>query len=141
MWKSDDEIIVWGPHDGAIHYHLYHDATGKVDIIGPDILTENGHMTYSRDGRWILSDTYPDATTNERILFLFDTHSQTRHDIGSFFTPPDLGKHNRCDLHPRWSHDNKRVCIDSVHEGTRQLYLADVTYIMADQSMARAANS
>lgn len=141
MWKSDEEIIVWGPHDGAIHYHLYHDATGKVDIIGPDILTENGHMTYSRDGRWILSDTYPDATTNERILFLFDTHTQTRHDIGSFFTPPDLGKHNRCDLHPRWSHDNKHVCIDSVHEGTRQLYLADVTHIMADQSMARAANS
>ncbi len=129
MWKSDDEVIVWGPHDGAIHYHLYHDTTGIVDIIGPGILTENGHMTYSRDGRWILSDTYPDANTNERILFLFDTKTGTGHDLGSFYTPPDLGKHNRCDLHPRWSHDNTHVCIDSVHEGTRQMYLVDVTGI------------
>ncbi|GHE90817.1 hypothetical protein GCM10016455_09030 [Aliiroseovarius zhejiangensis] len=132
MWKSDSEVIVWGPHDGAIHYHLYDDTTGAARVIGPGILTENGHMTYSRDGRWILSDTYPDASTNERILFLFDTQTDTRHDLGSFYTPPDLGKHNRCDLHPRWSHDNKTVCIDSVHEGTRQMYLVDVTDIVSE---------
>ncbi len=133
MWKSDDEVIVWGPHNGAIHYHLYDDKTGKVDVIGPGILTENGHMTYSRDGRWILSDTYPDAGTNERILFLFDTKAGTRHDLGSFYTPPDLGKLNRCDLHPRWSRDNKTVCIDSVHEGTRQMYLVDVSATTVEQ--------
>ena len=126
MWKSDREIIVWGPHNGAIHYHLYNDITGQVDVIGADVLDENGHMTYSRDGRWILSDTYPDAATDERILFLYDTRTSQRHDLGSFFTPPDLGKHNRCDLHPRWSRNNSHVCIDSVHEGRRQMYLIDV---------------
>ena len=127
MWKSDTEIIVWGPHNGKIHYHLYDDTTAQVSIVGPGILDENGHMTYARDGRWLLSDTYPDAKTNERILFLFDTENAQRYDLGRFYTPPDLGKHNRCDLHPRWSRDNKAVCIDSVHEGTRQLYLIDVT--------------
>ena len=126
MWKSDTEIIVWGPHNGKIHYHLYDDTTAQVSIVGPGILDENGHMTYARDGRWLLSDTYPDAQTNERILFLFDTENAQRYDLGQFYTPPDLGKHNRCDLHPRWSRDNKTVCIDSVHEGTRQLYLIDV---------------
>ena len=130
MWKSDNEIIVWGPHDGEIHYHLYNDTSGKVEIVGPGILTENGHMTYSHDGRWILSDTYPDANTNERILFLFDTCNGTRHDLGSFYTPPDLGKHNRCDPHPRWSHDNTAVCIDSVHDGTRQMYLVNVANLV-----------
>ncbi len=124
--------IVWGPHDGAIHYHLYDDTTGRARVIGPGILTENGHMTYSRDRRWILSDTDPDANTNERILFLFDTQTDTRHDLGSFYTPPDLGTHNRCDLHPRWSHDNTQVCIDTVHEGTRQMYLLDVTDIVSE---------
>lgn len=126
MWKSDTEIIVWGPHNGKIHYHLYDDITAQVSVVGPGILDENGHMTYARDGRWLLSDTYPDAKTNERTLFLFDTENAHRYDLGQFYTPPDLGKHNRCDLHPRWSRDNKTVCIDSVHEGTRQLYLIDI---------------
>jgi hypothetical protein len=123
MWKSDGEIIVWGPHDGKIHYHLYDDATATARVIGRDVLTENGHMSYSRDGRWLLSDTYPDKETNERILFLYDTRTGRRRDLGSFHTPPDLGKHNRCDLHPRWSRSNRQVCIDSVHEGSRQMYL------------------
>ncbi|WP_114967020.1 hypothetical protein [Alkalilacustris brevis] len=130
LWKSDDEVIVWGPHDGEIHYQLYNDRTGEVTVVGPEVLTENGHMTYGRDGRWMLSDTYPDAETNKRVLFLYDTKTDTRYDLGQFYTPPDLGKHNRCDLHPRWSRDNKRVCIDSVHEGRRQMYLLDIEALL-----------
>ena len=126
LWKSDDEIIVWGPHDGEIHYQIYNDRTGKVQVVGPEVLTENGHMTYGTDGRWMLSDTYPDAETDKRALFLYDTKTDTRYDLGQFYTPSDLGKHNRCDLHPRWSRDNRRVCIDSVHEGPRQLYLLEI---------------
>ncbi len=126
IWKSDREIIVWGPHRGEIHYHLYNDFTGEVDVIGRGILNENGHMSYSNDGNWILSDTYPDAKTNKRILFLFNVNTGKRHDLGSFYTPPDLGKHNRCDLHPRWSSDNQSVCIDSIHENSRQLYIIEV---------------
>lgn len=126
MWVDDRRVIVWGPHDGAIHYHLYDDVAGTVEVIGPDCLTENGHMSFSADGRWLLSDTYPDAATDERLLFLYDMRSRRRTDIGSFHTPPDLGKHNRCDLHPRWKPDGRQVCIDSVHEGERQLYIVDV---------------
>lgn len=132
LWRSDHEVIVWGPHEGEIHYQMYDDRTGAALSVGPDVLTENGHMTYSADGRWMLSDTYPDATTNQRILFLFDAKTGLRYDLGQFHTPPDLGKHNRCDLHPRWSRDNRRVCIDSVHEGPRQMYLLDIGSLLDD---------
>jgi hypothetical protein len=128
-WKNDDEIIVWGPHRGAIHYHLYDDKTGEATVIGPGCLTENGHMTYSADGRWLLSDTYPDAVSNERLLILYDVANDRRYEIGSFYTAPDLGKPNRCDLHPRWRPDAREVCIDSVHEQLRQMYLVDVSSI------------
>jgi Tol biopolymer transport system component len=37
----------------------------------------------------------------------------------------------RCDLHPRWSRDSKKVSIDSAHEGSRQIYVLDVEKIVA----------
>lgn len=127
MWKNDTHIIVWGPHNGSIHYHLYHDALdGKVEIIGGDLLTENGHMSYSPvNQRWLLTDTYPDVDNNIRKLLIYDTERDLAHEIGEFYTS-NLKKENRCDLHPRWSHDGGQVCIDSVHENARQMYALDV---------------
>jgi len=132
MWRDDGHIVVWSPHAHRIHYHLYRDAGGgAVTVIGKGVLTENGHMSYSPvDGRWLASDTYPDARTNERTLFLFDVAAGCRYDLGSFYTDPDLGKDNRCDLHPRWSRSGGELCIDSVHENERQMYLIDVSRIV-----------
>lgn len=131
LWCSPDQIIVWGPHKGAIHYHLYQDKLpASAKVIGSGILTENGHMSYSPvNQRWMISDTYPDPATNERILFLFDTQTDTRIDLGSFYADPKLKKENRCDLHPRWNRDGTKVCIDSVHESERQMYVLDVSDI------------
>lgn len=133
LWKDDTHIVVWGPHDGSIHYHLYEDrAGGEVVVIGRGLLTENGHMTFSRtDPQWLLSDTYPDARTNERILFLYHVDRGVRYDIGTYYTSPDLKKENRCDLHPRWSRDGRRVCIDSIHDGNRQMYVLEVGALVA----------
>jgi hypothetical protein len=49
--------------------------------------------------------------------------SGRRIDRGRFYSPPELAGACRCDLHPRWSRDGRRVCFDSAHEGTRQMYL------------------
>ena len=85
-------------------------------------------MTFSpANQRWLLSDTYPDSQTHERVLFLYDMDTSRRIDLGSFWADPELSKENRCDLHPRWSRDGRHICIDSVHEpGERQMYVIDV---------------
>ena len=135
LWRKDGEIIAWGPHAGAIHYHLYEDRDGgSVKVVGDGVLTENGHMTFSPvNPRWLLSDTYPDSGTAERVLFLYDMEIGSRHDLGSFYADPKLSKENRCDLHPRWRPDGMQVCIDSIHEpsGDREMYLIDVSAIVA----------
>lgn len=133
LWVDDGTIVVWSPHRGRIHYHLYQDRPGgTVSVLGDGVLVENGHMSFSpANRRWMLSDTYPDARTNERMLFLYDTETGQRHDIGSFYADPALGKENRCDLHPRWSRDGRQVCIDSVHESARQMYVIDLSALVS----------
>jgi len=133
LWKDDSHIIVWGPHSGEIHYHLYQDMEkGTVDVLGRGILIENGHMSFSpQNRRWMVSDTYPHSETSIRELFLFDMETSARISLGNFYTDPSIGKENRCDLHPRWKPDGTQICIDSIHEGERHVYVIDVGSITA----------
>jgi hypothetical protein len=86
----------------------------------------DGHCSYSPDEarRWIANDTYPDAE-QRRTLYVFDTQTGRRTDLGRFYSPPELTQDFRVDLHPRWSRDGRQLCFDSAHEGSRQLYVAD----------------
>jgi len=105
------------------------------DAVAPDLMPTDGHDSYSPGGRWVLNDTYPDAD-HMRSLYLFDTATQTRRDLGRFFTPPDLEGSLRCDLHPRRSRDGRAVCIDSAHTGKRAIYTLDVSAVVDDAGSA-----
>jgi len=134
LWKNNHSIIVWAPHAGEIHYQLYTDTDPvEVETVGEGLLTENGHMSYNPvNQRWLLTDTYPDSKTNIRKLLIYDTQDDLLYDIGDFYTP-DLKKENRCDLHPRWDRTGNFVCIDSVHEHKRQMYVVDVSDLVAEK--------
>jgi hypothetical protein len=106
-------------------YDLYED---KFTPIGQDVFSSDGHCSFSPDRKWMLTDTYPDADSN-RVLILYEMATGRRVDIGKFFSPPELKNEIRCDLHPRWSCDGRKVSIDSAHTGERQVYVIDVSDI------------
>lgn len=132
IWRDSTHILAWSrePHiSGGDRFHLYTDRSDEVKVVGEGILTQDGHCTYSPDKRWILTDTYPDQNLF-RTLILYNPEERRRVDIGRFFAPRKLYGEIRCDLHPRWSRDGKQVSIDSVHEGSRQVYVLDVSRIV-----------
>lgn len=130
IWRDPTHILAWSREpETRDRYHLYTDRSDKVKVIGEGILTRDGHCTYSPDRRWILTDTYPDKN-RFRTLFLYNPETRRRVDIGRFFAPKELDGEIRCDLHPRWSRDGTQVCIDSVHEGSRQVYVLDISHIV-----------
>ena len=47
-------------------------------------------------------------------------------DLGRYFAPSRFRGEWRCDLHPRWNHNGRRVAFDSTHEGWRALYVLDL---------------
>lgn len=125
-WRSPTQILAWARRHGiGDRYFLFTDRADRVEILGEGVLTTDGHCSYSPDGEWILTDTYPDHE-RMRTLLLYHPEESRRIDIGRFFAPKELDGEIRCDLHPRWSRDGQHVCFDSVHEGERQMYVVDV---------------
>lgn len=130
-WYGSDAIFGWASqHEIGQHYYLFEDRVGgNITPIGTGVLECDGHCSISPDKQWVLTDTYPDDE-NMRSLILYHWTSGERIDIGRFYAPP-MEWQIRCDLHPRWSRDGSSICIDSVHEGHRQMYLLDVSEIVS----------
>lgn len=129
-WRGDSHILAWSRHQAENHYHLYHDCEATIDVVGADVLDRDGHCSYSPDGRWVLTDCYPDPAKSIRTLMLYEPATNRRIDLGHFYSPPELTGEIRCDLHPRWNRTGTKVCLDSAHEGTRQMYVVDVTAVI-----------
>ena len=129
-WCNPQQILAWARQRNiGDRYFLFTDRTDEVEVVGEGVLTLDGHCSYSPDGRWLLTDTYPHSA-RMRTLILYRLRDGYRVDIGRFFAPRELVGEIRCDLHPRWSHDGKQVCLDSAHEGSRQIYVLDVAGIV-----------
>ena len=125
-WYDSQHVLAWARVRGrGDHFFLFRDQSDEVEVVGPEVLTEDGHCSYSPDRQWLLTDTYPDRG-NMRTLILYHPASNRRFDLGRFYAPPELADELRCDLHPRWSPDGRQVCFDSAHEGTRQMYVVQV---------------
>lgn len=111
-------------------YYVYDVEEVTRDPVGSDVFDSDGHPTFEPNGRWMVTDTYPDSD-NERWLFLFDFETGERVDIGSLRSRPTIDSTPfRCDLHPRWNRSGTHVCFDSTHEGYRGVYVCDVSDIM-----------
>jgi hypothetical protein len=129
-WRDAGHVLAWARRrDVGDRYFLVPDGPGERSVVGEGVLTCDGHCSYSPDRRWILTDTYPDAA-GRRALLLYRPEDGRLIEVGRFASPPELKGEVRCDLHPRWSRDGRRVCFDSAHEGSRQMYVADVAAVV-----------
>ena len=125
-WRSVDEILVWGGAPVAPNaFWRVSDVGAEPQALAPDVLTEDGHCSYSPDRTWIANDTYPNSQ-NLRQLMIVRAADGLRVNLAAFHAPPELDGPLRVDLHPRWNRDGTALCIDSVHEGTRQMYTVDL---------------
>ena len=94
--------------------------------IGGREMDFDGHCIYTPDGRFVSGDGYwdKDFFRHWKIVRLADNAVRK---VGDFFVPEAYRDiYCRCDLHPRWRPDGRMIGFNSVHEGTRQVYVMDV---------------
>lgn len=130
IWRDPRHVLAWAWRpDRGDKFYLYEDRTLNFEVIGEGVMTENGHCTYLPGNRWILNDTYADKERKQHP-YLFDTRTNRRIALGHFYSPPEYNGEWRCDNHPRYSPDGRKVVIDSPHGGNgRQMYLIDIRSI------------
>jgi hypothetical protein len=102
-------------------YALVRDREGKESLFSKGLLRMDGHPSWTNDGRYMLTDTYADDA-GYRNLLLFNAMTDQLNSVGYFFSPFNSCSY-RCDLHPRFSHDERQIIIDTAHSGRRQMLL------------------
>ena len=119
-WKNDKEILSFlRKKDTGDHYYLMKDKSQEYQLLWPELNTD-GHCSYSPDGKYIITDTYPNRKRLASVFLCREDGYCKR--IARVFAPFRYDFECRCDLHPRWNRNGKKICIDSVHEAKRALY-------------------
>lgn len=133
IWKNPSQILAFSnqPSHGKRFYLFDDTPEGKVQAVGPDAMTQDGHCTYLPGDQWILNDTYPDRDRHQKP-YLFEVATGRVIPLGAFLSPQEYTGEWRCDTHPRFSPDGKKVVIDAPHaDQGRQLQLIEISEIVS----------
>ncbi len=97
----------------------------------------SGHPTLHPDGRYIVTDAYPsevvafgDGTAPIRLIDLKAGKEKTLARVNA--TPSFKGTNGelRVDPHPAWDYDFRRIAFNGYSEGTRRVYVADLSNVI-----------
>jgi Tol biopolymer transport system component len=129
-WLNDGRLMVTAMADEKNFSHILF-TPGKQDYkkLGNGKLEDrDGHGTFSPDGKWMVTDTYPDKDTRDQHIFLLNMKTDDIISLGAFPEPPTFKAGWRADIHCRWSPKGDMIGFNSAHTGTRQVYIMKVKY-------------
>lgn len=126
-WKDDEHILAFeNKKKTGPGYYLMKDKTNEFIHCWPQF-SNDGHPSYSPDGKYIITDSYPDRARIASInLMDGDETKKDNTTIAKVFAPFKYDNDTRCDLHPRWNHAGDKICFDGVFEGHRGLYTVEL---------------
>lgn len=128
VWRDPGHVFMFTYHPShQQRFYVFKDKTREAEVMGPDVMTVNGHNTYlpGTNNEWVLNDTYPDKA-NLQHVFLYHVPTGRRVPLADLESKPPYRGEWRCDTHPRSSRDGHWACVDSAHAGGRQMYLIDL---------------
>ena len=126
FWHDDKHIFAY-LRDASIgdKYYMINIDSLKKELVGKDIIDKFGDGHPNISGNKVIFDTYPDKS-RMKSLYLYNYDDKNLEKLGEFLESFSFYGETRCDLHPRFSYDAKKIFFDSVHTGKRQLYMLDL---------------
>ena len=122
-WIDDARLLLSTDLLGPQQFVAFRDGQRDFAPYGNGRLPADGRACFSPDGRQLAVTTFTETATRPVAhLSLYDTVTGEMHTLGAFRQPHAL----HSTLHPRWSRDGQHLTFDSAHEGTRQIYVAEL---------------
>ena len=125
-WLNDQQLMVTAMYDAKQNSHILFTA-GNNDYrkLGGGKLDYDGHGTFSPDGKWLVTDTYP-AKNREQSIYLLNMKTDSVLTLGKYIEPIEFKDGWRADIHCRWSPKGNLIGFNSTHSGSRQVYIMKV---------------
>jgi len=128
-WFNDDELMITASYEGKQYAHiLFTVGEQNYKRLGNGLLDYDGHGTFSPDGKWMVTDTYPSKGMREQKIYLMDMETQAVLPLGRFIEPKEFSGFWRCDIHCRWSPNGDMIGFNSTHNGSRQVYIMKLNF-------------
>ncbi len=128
-WISPEELMITAKYQTNQYFHMIcKDRSSQKRKIAPDILYWNGHPAKHPKLNLIATDTY--VIDGNRHLYLVDLETEEVKEIARFKNPWGIRGDYRCDPHPRWHPNGKKLSFDGLTEKDygRQVFCIDFEF-------------
>ena len=113
-WRNNSEILLTMKKKGNSYSYLIYNINKKKFKTLDSKLNKDGHPMFNPKNKDLfVSDTYPNLFGFQK-LFVFSLKKKKIIWKKYIYSPYKYRGIIRCDLHPRWSNDGKKILIDYV---------------------------
>lgn len=125
-WISSDELIIYCYiNKYGNGYYKFNLSTLDVEKMNIGFPTTDGHPSVSPNGRYIVTDTYPNFK-RKQYIYIHDIKKNKTKIVAEVYLPNLYNNNCRVDLHPRWNWDSSQLCFDMVINKSRQVAVIDM---------------
>ena len=116
---------------GGTEYYQYYSANSEglfelqKDLKDP-IFNIDGHPSFTKDGRYMITDSYPDKNKFQRLI-VYNMSTNKGVIIGKFYAPLK-GNPASCDLHPKLCRNNNYLVADSAYTGRHRMVMFELNW-------------
>lgn len=108
------------------HYEIYNCNGDSLGCYEKGKLVNDGHPSFTKDGKYMLTDTYADED-GYRNLLIYNVDKNKVYSVGKFYSPFNECAY-RSDLHPRFDNTENFVVVDSAHSEKHGLVIIKIDW-------------
>ena len=111
------------------YYKLYQEKDGKyafVRNLDQEFFSIDGHPSFTEDGRYMITDSYPNKEGFQRLI-IFDCVTNKGIILGKFAAKLSSNPAS-CDLHPKLSHYERYLAVDTAYTGKHRMMLFEIMW-------------